>query len=79
MKLNTEFSSIYISSEIQKILTELLQNLNSSKIFVIVDENTKINCLPIIKNIEGIKYSNLIELESGELNKSIKSLASIPS
>ncbi|NOQ23974.1 MAG: 3-dehydroquinate synthase [Bacteroidales bacterium] len=77
MKLDTKFSTIYISSEIQKILTEILQNFKNRKIFVIVDENTKTNCLPVIKNIEGIKNSKIIELESGESNKGIKSLEKV--
>lgn len=77
MRLNTKFSTVYISSEIQKILIEILQNFKNRKIFVIVDENTKINCLPVIENIEGIKSSEIIELESGEPNKSIKSLEKV--
>jgi 3-dehydroquinate synthase len=77
MKLNTKFSTIYISSEIQKVLIEILQNLKNRKLFVIVDENTKIYCLPIIENIDGIKNSKIIKIESGESNKSIKSLEKI--
>ena len=77
MKLNTKFSTIYISGEIQKVFIKILQKFKNRKIFVIVDENTKINCLPVIENIEGIKDSKIIELESGESNKSIKSLEKV--
>ena len=36
MKINTEFSTIYISSEIDKILTEIFKELESQKVFILV-------------------------------------------
>ena len=77
MKIKTDFSTIYISTEIQKVLTEVLKDFQNRKTFVLVDENTKKHCLPVIANIDQIKNSELIESESGEKNKTIKSLEKI--
>ncbi len=74
MKINTEFSTIYISSEIDKILTEIFKELESQKVFILVDENTKQYCFPIIENIDKIKNAVLIEIKSGEYHKSIQSV-----
>ncbi|MCD4834664.1 MAG: 3-dehydroquinate synthase [Bacteroidales bacterium] len=72
MKINTDFSTIYISTETQKVLTEILKDFQNRKIFVLLDENTKKHCLPLIADIDQIKNSELIEIESGEKNKSLK-------
>ena len=77
MKINTVFSTVYISTEIQKILTEVLKPFHDKNTFILVDENTKKHCLPIIQEIEKISNSELIEIESGEKNKSIKNLEKI--
>ena len=74
MRINTEFSTIYISTEIQEVLTEVLKDFQNRKTFVLVDENTKKHCLPVIANIDQIKNSEFIESESGEKNKNIRSL-----
>ncbi len=74
MKINTDFSTIYISTEIQKVLTEVLKDFQNRKIFVLLDENTKKHCLPLIADIDQIKNSELIEIESGEKNKSLKTV-----
>jgi 3-dehydroquinate synthase len=77
MKINTEFSTIYISAEIQQVLTEVLKKNQNRKTFVLVDENTKKHCLPIINSIVEIDSSEIIEIKSGEKNKSIKSLEKV--
>ncbi len=77
MKIITQHSIIYISSEIQSILTEVLKNFGNRKIFILVDENTRKHCLPAINNINLIKDSEIIEIESGEKNKSIKSVEKV--
>jgi 3-dehydroquinate synthase len=72
MKITTQHSTIYISSEIQTFLAEVLQNNSNTKIFVLVDENTRKHCLPIIQQIDSINKSEIIEIKSGEKNKSIE-------
>lgn len=77
MQVNTKFSTIYISTEIEKILLKILADFNNRKIFILVDENSKKYCLPRIEKINLLKRSELIEIESGEKNKSIKSLEKV--
>lgn len=74
MKIDTNFSTIYISSETDKILQKIFTDHEYSKIFVLVDENTKAHCLPRISEIDVIKNSVIIEIESGEKNKNIESV-----
>lgn len=77
MRINTKFSTIYISTEIRTILSEILKEHKNRKIFVLVDENTKTDCLPIIYDIDKIKKSEIIEIKSGETNKTIDSVEKV--
>jgi len=72
MKINTKFSTIYISLGIESILSEILEKFENNKIFILVDENTKQHCLPIIKTHKKLLNADVIEIESGESNKTIR-------
>lgn len=74
MKINSKFTTIYISTEIHKILNEVFKEYNNRKIFVLVDENTKLHCWPLVKNVDQLKDPELIEIQSSELHKSIHSV-----
>ncbi|MDP4266884.1 MAG: 3-dehydroquinate synthase [Bacteroidota bacterium] len=72
--LKTPNSRIYISenvfSEIKKFLKS--SNYSNEKIFILVDENTIQNCLPVLINeVEELNKAEIIEIESGEENKTI--------
>jgi 3-dehydroquinate synthase len=52
----------------------LSKNYSGKKIFLLVDENTKAKCLPFItEHIASLKNAVVLELESGEINKSLSS------
>lgn len=52
----------------------LLKTSNYSSIFILVDENTREHCLPIfLASIGGGSNFEIVEIESGEINKSITS------
>ncbi|MGE0090144.1 MAG: 3-dehydroquinate synthase [Bacteroidales bacterium] len=74
MQFVNPFSAIYISSDINLFLAKILDNIKPSKLFVLVDENTKIHCLPILKKGNLINDAEIIEISSGELNKSVQSV-----
>jgi len=74
MQFKTNFSTIYITVDIQIILKKILNEFQENKIFVLVDENTKENCLPRVEPILNPIGFTLIEIKSGEENKSIKTL-----
>lgn len=77
MKINTPFSTLYISSEINKIFEQVLSENQFSKVFITVDENTKVHCLPKITNEDQFKKAEIIETKSGENNKSIRTVEQI--
>jgi len=77
MKIITQHSIIYISSEIHTVLAEVLKNYSNKKTFVLVDENTRKHCMPIIKEIDLINKSEIIEIKSGEKNKNIESVVKV--
>ncbi|MFC2151410.1 3-dehydroquinate synthase [Bacteroidota bacterium] len=77
MILESKFSTIYISLEIKTVLKKVLKDFQKSKIFVLVDENTKKHCFPLIADLEQIKNYELIEIKSGERNKSIRSVEQV--
>lgn len=62
---------IYLN-ENWNLLNKIIAELNPTKIFVIVDENTKHHCLPIFKENFTEEFLT-IEIESGERNKTIES------
>lgn len=54
-----------------------LKTTKYSQYFVLIDENTALHCLPILKDaIEGITL-NIIEIKSGEQNKNFETLQQI--
>ncbi len=58
-------------------LNNHLQTTQYSKIFVLIDENTSIHCLPILKNYLANFSFDLIEITSGEENKTIETVAKV--
>ena len=72
--LATDYSIIFNEEAFAK-LNEMLKKNNYSKIFIIVDENTNEFCLPKVLPLLATDTAlEIIELESGEINKNIQSL-----
>ena len=68
--ITTKTYNVYIDEPLQ-ILKEKIAALEGSKYFVLVDENTREHCLPTIINLcEGTEL-NIIEIRSGEENKTL--------
>lgn len=78
MKLETLFSTLIISLEINQILFKILkEEYSTKKVYILVDENTKKYCLPKIEHtIQEFDYV-IIEIKSGEKNKSIKTVEKV--
>lgn len=53
------------------VLNTFVEAKNYSKVFVIVDENTHINCFPLVAGHLNFAFE-LIEIEAGEENKTIE-------
>ena len=59
-------------------LNILIQNKNYSSIFILVDENTFEHCYPkFIPLLETAKRIEIIEIESGEINKNLDTCAGV--
>lgn len=54
-------------------LNDLLQKGSYSQGFILVDENTKKHCLPLLlQRISALKEAKIIEIQSGEIHKNIE-------
>lgn len=77
MVFNTPFTNVYISSEITIVLNKIIQETNPGILYILVDENTKKHCLPLIQSSELVIKAKIIEIESGEKNKSIPTIIKV--
>ncbi|WP_297793102.1 3-dehydroquinate synthase [uncultured Eudoraea sp.] len=75
MESITSFSAqIHFNYMGYEALEDLLKRTNYSSVFILVDENTREHCLPIfLASIGGKTKFEVVEIESGEINKSISS------
>lgn len=63
---------IHFNNNCYTAVNKHLKDNNFSKIFILVDENTHANCLPIfLEKLETDIAIEIIEIESGEVNKTI--------
>ena len=59
-------------------LNQHLRKQNFSKIFILVDENTQQHCLPaVLEKLETTVAIEIIEIESGEINKTIETCVGV--
>lgn len=71
-QLLSETTAIYIGSDVLKKLDKFIdKNYNSSNKFLLVDENTYKNCLPLIKRLQHLSNNIIIQIKSGEKNKNL--------
>ena len=72
-KLNKAIHPIFLGKSVFKKLSAFVKKGNYSSLHILVDENSMQHCLPIlIANCAELKEANIIEIESGEENKSIE-------
>ena len=74
--LDLEHYSIYVGN-IWPSFNEWLDQKDYSSTFIIVDENTKQHCLPLLLEHSNITNYHLIEIQSGETHKNIQSCTQI--
>ena len=76
--LNLHSTSIVIGDECFSVLQDFLLKNQTSKVFIIVDSNTKKSCLPVLlRNIPILLDSKIIFSKTGEDAKSLKSFEDI--
>jgi len=70
--ISTKNCTIHFNNTCYSSLNKHLKSRNFSKIFILVDENTHQFCLPLfLENMETTAVVEIIEIESGEINKTI--------
>ncbi|MBW8241524.1 3-dehydroquinate synthase [Muricauda oceani] len=62
---------VHINELAQAALNQHISKSDYSRIFLLVDENTKAHCLPIFKKMMDAPIDSLLEIKSGEENKHI--------
>ena len=71
-EIQSNNSTVYIGQDALGHLNTLLANHQCDQIFVLVDENTLACCLPeLMSAVEGLENAEIIEINSGEENKTI--------
>ncbi len=70
--ITSNTSIIHFNNTCFDALNQHIEAHNFSKIFILVDENTHLHCLPkLLEYLETDKTIEIIEIESGEINKTI--------
>jgi len=77
MQITSLGSKIMVTDDFSKDLESILKDYNPNAIFVLVDENTKAKCWPIVKAARGLDNAKLLQLIGGEENKSIENTVKI--
>jgi 3-dehydroquinate synthase len=67
-------SKVTFSTDLMNDIKNFISKYNSDKIFTLVDENTKAYCLP---KLEFLQNTQIIEMKSGEENKTIETVTEI--
>ena len=75
MKSNSKVPIHYTNASFEELNNYILKT-DLSKIFILVDENTKKYCLPILKKTALFSFS-IIEIRSSELHKNLDTLQQI--
>ena len=74
MEIQSDKYSIYIGNEVLEEFNRILEDFQGqySKIFIFCDENSSQHCLPyLIEQVPMLIGAELIEIESGEQNKTL--------
>ncbi|WP_190808621.1 3-dehydroquinate synthase [Flagellimonas sp. S3867] len=62
---------VHMEELAQASLTQHIAKSDYSKVFVLVDENTKVHCLPEFMNKLGMAPDDVFEIKAGEIHKHI--------
>ena len=68
---------IHFEEMAQAVLQQRLEQRKYSKVFVLVDENTEVHCLPKFKSLFNITISSIISIKAGEVYKNIETCVQV--
>jgi 3-dehydroquinate synthase len=70
-------NDIRVTNNIEKELGSIVTNYPKGKVYVVVDENTRINCLPVLHEHPIFADFPVLEIPSGEDHKSLDSVVKV--
>lgn len=74
----TSSYAVYFNNSAYRSLEEHLENKKYSKLFILVDENTNLHCLPVfLKELKGDYKFEILEIPSGEVHKNISTCTDV--
>lgn len=77
MQISSLDSKVIISDDLHKEIYHVLKVYEGERLFVLVDENTRRHCWPLMSEIEPLKKAEIIEINSGEAYKNIETTIKI--
>jgi len=78
MQIKSLDSVVYISDSFSETLTEVVSKFaGNRRYFIVVDENTKDKCFEHLNDIKALQNATIIEIKSGEENKTIETTCKI--
>jgi 3-dehydroquinate synthase len=70
-------NDIRVTNNLEKELREIISQYPKGKVYVVVDENTKRCCLPLLQQFDFFNDLPVLETSSGEDNKSLESVVAV--
>lgn len=76
--IHTASYQIHFNSQAYEALRKHLSDTSYSKVFLLVDENTRMHCLPLfLEAMQGTEVAAVLEITSGEVNKNIQTCVTL--
>ena len=70
-------NDIRVTNEIEKELGSIVANYPAGKVYIVVDENTRKYCLPLLQQYSVFSGLPVLEIPSGEDHKSLESVVKV--
>ncbi|HNZ70982.1 MAG TPA: 3-dehydroquinate synthase [Prolixibacteraceae bacterium] len=77
MSIPTFVNDIRVTNALEQELGSIVAHYPAGKVYIVVDENTKKHCLPQLLSCEGLASVPVMEIASGEENKSLESVVRV--
>ena len=68
---------IIISTHLESEIANALSECEHDKIFILVDETTQKECLPVVKNFFSLKNAQIITIGATDTHKDLETIAHV--
>jgi 3-dehydroquinate synthase len=77
MNIPTFENDIRVTNDLEKELGTIVSGYPAGKVYIVVDENTQVFCLPLLQKFEFISQLPVLVIANGEENKSLDSAVKV--